>query len=75
VKKEETSSAEPHFYVALVIRGTEKQYLNLLKYVNNRIGSKILYQCKSVTYLHVSRDDGVKFLPETSEVVLDAVEQ
>ncbi len=75
VKKEEPSSAEPLFYVALVIKGTEKQYLNLLKYVNNRNGSKIIYQCKSLTYLHVSRDDGVKFRPESSELVLDAVEQ
>jgi len=75
VKKEETSSAEPYFYVALVIKGTEKQYLNLLKYVNGRNGSRIIYQCKSLTYLHVSRDDGVKFRPENSELVLNAVEQ
>ena len=74
VKKEETSSAEPHFYIALVIKGTEKQYLNLLKYLNNRNGSKIIYQCKSLTYLHVSRDDSMKFRPESSELVVDAVE-
>jgi hypothetical protein len=75
VKKEEPSSAEPHFYVALVVKGTEKQYLNLLKYVNNHNGSKIIYQCKSLTYLHVSRDDSVKFRPESSELVIETIEQ
>jgi hypothetical protein len=52
-------SAEPYYYVALVIRGTEKQYLNLLKYVNNRNGAQIIYQCKSLTYLRVHKDEGV----------------
>jgi hypothetical protein len=75
VKKEEPSSSEPQFYIAIVIKGTEKQYLNLLKYVNIRNGSKIIYQCKSLTYLHVSRDDGVKFTTESSKLMLDAVEQ
>jgi hypothetical protein len=75
VKKEEPSSAEPHFYVALVIKGTEKQYLNLLKYVNNRNGSKVIYQCKSLTYLHVSRDDGIKFKAATPEILVETPEQ
>ncbi len=55
-----SNSAEPYFYIALVLKGTEKQYLNLLKYVNNRNGSKIIYQAKSLTYLRVSRDDNTK---------------
>ena len=75
MEKEESISAEPQFYVALVVRGTEKQYLNLLKYVNGRNGSKIIYQCKSVKYLHVSRDDGVKLIAKASDLVLDAVGQ
>ena len=51
-----SDSAEPYFYIALVLKGTEKQYLNLLKYVNNRNGSQVIYQCKSLTYLRVTRD-------------------
>ena len=74
MKQEESNSSEPHFYIALVLEGTEKQYLNLLKYVNNRNGSKIIYQCKSLTYLHVSRDDEVKFKPSTPELQLDMVQ-
>lgn len=60
VKKKETNPAEPFFYIALVLKGTEKQYLNLLKYVGNRNGAKVIYQCKSLTYLHVTREDGGK---------------
>lgn len=71
MKKEETNSSKPLFYIALVVRATEDQYLNLLKYVNDHNGSKIIYQCKSLTYLHVSRDDGVKFKPESPEILVD----
>ena len=56
----EYQSAEPYFYIGLVLKGTEKQYLNLLKYVNNRNGAKIIYQAKSLTYLRVSRDDHIR---------------
>ncbi len=52
-----TNSTEPYFYMAFVLKGSEKQYLNLLKYVNNRNGAQIIYQCKSLTYLRVSRED------------------
>jgi hypothetical protein len=55
-----SDSAEPYFYIALVLKGTEKQYLNLLKYVNGRNGSQVIYQCKSLTYLRVARDVGGK---------------
>ena len=80
MKKKETrsDSAEPYVYIALVLKGTEKQYLNLLKYVNNRNGSQVIYQCKSLTYLRVTRDGetrpknrktGVEFtMPEALEV-------
>jgi hypothetical protein len=30
-KEAKSDSAEPYFYIALVLKGTEKQYLNLLK--------------------------------------------
>ncbi len=59
-KEAKSDSAEPYVYIALVLKGTEKQYLNLLKYVNNRNGSKVIYQCKSLTYLRVTRDGGSK---------------
>lgn len=54
------NSAEPLFYVGLVLKGTEDQYVNLLKYINKRNGSQIIYQCKSLTYLRVSREDPAK---------------
>lgn len=57
-KADKSKSAEPYVYIALVLKGTEKQYLNLLKYVNNRNGSQVIYQCKSLTYLRVTRDGG-----------------
>ncbi len=56
-KKTKPNSAEPYFYIALIIKGTEKQYLNLLKYVNNKNGAQVIYQCKSLTYLRVSKDE------------------
>lgn len=62
-------SSEPYFYIALVIKGTEDQYLNLLKYVNKNNGAKVIYQCKSLTYLHVARDDAIKFKITTPEAI------
>jgi len=59
-KNSKTDSAEPYVYIALVLKGTEKQYLNLLKYVNNRNGAQVIYQCKSLTYLRVTRDGCTK---------------
>lgn len=50
-------SCEPYYYIGLVIRGTEKQYAQLLKYLGGRNGAQVIYQCKSLTYLHVTRDD------------------
>jgi len=71
VKKEKQTkpdSAEPYFYIALVIKGTEKQYLNLLKYVNNKNGSQVIYQCKSLTYLRVNKDDPVTIKTAPTEL-------
>lgn len=64
-KQPKQDSSEPYFYIGLVIKGTEKQYLNLLKYVNNRNGAKVIYQCKSLTYLRVCKDEGVNIKEET----------
>ncbi|MCW4044254.1 MAG: hypothetical protein NWE94_01905 [Candidatus Bathyarchaeota archaeon] len=58
--KKETNATEPYYYIALVVKGTEKQYLNLLKYLKNRNKSQVIYQCKSLTYLRIARDNGVK---------------
>jgi len=69
---QEQDSSEPYFYIALVLKGTEKQYLNLLRYVNKQNGAKVIYQCKSLTYLHVARDDGVKFKVATPQVMVAA---
>jgi len=59
-KRIESGSAEPFFYVGLVLRGTERQYVNLLKYINARNGSRVIYQSKSLTYLRIAREDSVK---------------
>jgi hypothetical protein len=60
VSKQDTDSSETSFYFAFVLRGTEKQYLGLLEHLNNNSNAKLVYQCKSLTYLNVSRDAGVK---------------
>jgi hypothetical protein len=70
MSKEQQDSSEPFFYIALVLKGTEEQYLTLLNYVNNRNGAKVIYQCKSLTYLHVARDDGVKFKAASPEILV-----
>jgi hypothetical protein len=60
MNKKEPNPVEPYFYIAIVLKGTEKQYLNLLKYLNNRNSAQVIYQCKSLTYLRVTSDTGVK---------------
>jgi hypothetical protein len=59
-KGQNADSSEPFYYVGIVLKGTEKQYVNLLKYVNGRNGSRIIYQSKSLTYLRITRDDPAK---------------
>jgi hypothetical protein len=71
VKKKETNPSEPYFYIALVVKGTEKQYLNLLKYMKKSNGAQIIYQCKSLTYLHVTREDGCKTQTLTPDLTLE----
>lgn len=63
MKKKESDPSEPYFYIALVLKGSEKQYLYLLKYIQNRNGAQVIYQCKSLTYLRVTRDEGTKSAP------------
>lgn len=74
MKKKETNLSEPYYYIALVLKGSEKQYLDLLKYVDSRNGAKIVYQCKSLTYLRVTRDDGVK-IKAAEPFLIDAKHQ
>ena len=74
MKKKETNLSEPYYYIALVLKGSEKQYLDLLKYVDSRNGAQIVYQCKSLTYLRVTRDDGVK-IKAADPFLLDAKHQ
>ena len=70
-KETEPKSAEPFFYIALVMKGSEKQYINLLKYVNNRNGAKVIYQCKSLTYLHVDKNIGAKLATQTPDFMVE----
>jgi hypothetical protein len=74
MKKKETNLSEPYYYIALVLKGSEKQYLDLLKYVSSRNGAQMIYQCKSLTYLRVTRDDGVK-IKAAEPFLLDAEQQ
>jgi hypothetical protein len=71
-KETESKSSEPYYYIALVLKGSEKQYVNLLKYVNNRNGAKVIYQCKSLTYLHVEKAEGLRFAVENPPVAVEA---
>lgn len=61
-----SSSSEPYFYIALVLKGTENQYVSLIRHVNKSNGAKIVYQCKSLTYLRVTRDDQPKLQTVTA---------
>jgi hypothetical protein len=57
MNKKQQDECEPYYFVGLVVRGTEKQYASLLKYLGSRNGAQVIYQCKSLTYLRVTRDD------------------
>lgn len=76
MNKKESHPPEPYYYVALVLKSTEKQYLNLLKHVEKQNSAKLIYQCKSLTYLRVTRDEGIKFkVPRfTAELVTEPQE-
>lgn len=60
MKKRDVDSSKPLFFVGLVLKSSERQYLDLLRYLSNRNGTSVIYQCKSLTYLHIVRGDGVK---------------
>jgi len=59
--KKDIDSDEPLFYMAFVVRGTGQQYLNLLEYIKKQNGGKIIYQCRSLTYLYISKTDPKKW--------------
>lgn len=52
---ESIAPTKPLYYVGMVLKGTEEQYLNLLKYIEKR-GIQLIYQCKSLTYLYLVRE-------------------
>jgi hypothetical protein len=55
-----SSSYEPFFYIAFVLKGTEKHYLDLLKHIEEHSGAELIYQTKSLTYLYISKGDAHK---------------
>jgi hypothetical protein len=72
-KSKGLGSVEPYFYVALVLRGTEAQYLDALRYIQSRNnGAQVIYQCKSLAYLRVVRDDGVRIEAAVPELAGEA---
>jgi hypothetical protein len=71
-KSKDFSPAEPYFYVALVMRGTEAQYLDALSYIQSRNGAQVIYQCKSLAYLRVVRDDVIQIGAAMPELVAEA---
>ena len=71
MKRQESDSTEPNFYLGLIMRGNEKQYLDLLKYLGSHNGAQVIYQCKSLTYLIMSRDDGVKCEVAEPELLIE----
>jgi len=68
------NQVEPYYFIGLVLKGTEQQYLNLLKYVQDQNGSQVIYQSKSLTYLRVTREDEckVKAAPAELDVAVEA---
>jgi hypothetical protein len=71
MKTQKNDQSEPYFYVALVLRGSEKQYLNLVEYLNQN-NSQVIYQRKSLTYLRIVSDDG-KFDADVKELSAEVV--
>lgn len=53
---ENIAPTEPLYYVGMVLKGTEEQYLNLLRYIEKH-GIQLIYQCKSLTYLYIVREN------------------
>jgi hypothetical protein len=53
----QNKESEPYYFIALVVKANEKQYLDLIGYLNNQNNSQIIYQRKSLTYLRVVSGD------------------
>ena len=68
--KKEPNMSEPNYYIALVLKGSEGQYLDLLKYIDRDNGAAVIYQRKSLTFLSMTRDDGVRFIVAEPDPVL-----
>ncbi|MCS7115094.1 MAG: hypothetical protein RMJ15_01975 [Nitrososphaerota archaeon] len=54
---EKIDPTKPLYYIALVLKGTEQQYLDLLSYIEKRNRAQIIYQCKSLTYLYITQEN------------------
>ena len=67
--KKKPTSPEKSFYIGLVLKGTLKQYAELLKYVKGKNGAKLVYQCDSSDYLFVARGDKIKVGIPTPESI------
>jgi hypothetical protein len=61
---------EPCFYIALVLKGNETQYMKLLEFINNEDVGQVIYQCKSQTYLAISREDNVDVQADFPQTIL-----
>lgn len=61
-ERQTSASTDPLFFMAFVLQGTERQYLDLLKYVQKWNQAKLIYQKRSLTYLYI-----VDKAPEESE--------
>lgn len=57
MKTEKANQIETYYYIALVLRGSEKQYLDLMGHLSNQDSAKIVYQRKALTYLRIVSDD------------------
>lgn len=67
-KVEKPNSYEPMFYMAFVLNGTEQQYVDLLRYVKEQNGAQLIYQCRSLTYLYISREQPEKHRMHVSPI-------
>ena len=73
-KHKKTDSTESQFYTALIMRGTEKQYKNLLKYIHSHNGAKVFYKCKRLVSVNVTPDNSVTFATSEPDLIVSTAE-
>ena len=59
-RHQNSDSAQPLFFMAFILQGTEQQYLDLLKYVQKWNQARLIYQKRSLVYLYVTDKEPVK---------------